>query len=196
MKKSTILVEGKAEVTIGFDISDRSLQYCELNAVGEIVAEGQVKLTRDHVHRYLKSEAGTARIALETGGHAAWIREEIEGAGHEAIVANAREIRAVTGRSHRTDRHDARQLARLALYFQSITNLPSCWSRVRFPSPAPYFQQLTSSGIPGFRGLQQAAERRPVFLLEIADGVDAQAHSQPMPALVRRHLIIGVRLAG
>jgi transposase len=33
--------------------------------------------------------------------------------GHQAIVANAREFRAVTGRSHRSDSQDARQLARL-----------------------------------------------------------------------------------
>ena len=39
----------------------------------------------------------------------------IEDVGHEAIVANARDLRAVTSRSHRSDRHDARQLARLAL---------------------------------------------------------------------------------
>jgi transposase len=30
------------------------------------------------------------------------------------VVAHARDLEAVTGRSHRSDRHDARQLARLA----------------------------------------------------------------------------------
>jgi transposase len=34
--------------------------------------------------------------------------------GHEAVVANARELAAVTDRSNRDDRRDARQLARLA----------------------------------------------------------------------------------
>ena len=36
--------------------------------------------------------------------------------GHEAVVANARDLEAVTGRSHRTDHHDSRQLARLATH--------------------------------------------------------------------------------
>jgi transposase len=42
--------------------------------------------------------------------------------GHEAIVANARELQAVTGRSHRTDHHDARQLARLARVDRQLLN--------------------------------------------------------------------------
>jgi transposase len=37
-------------------------------------------------------------------------------------VANARELRAVTGRSHRTDHHDARQLARLARVDAALLN--------------------------------------------------------------------------
>ena len=48
------------------------------------------------------------------GAHSAWVEALAQPLGHEAIVANARELRAVTGRSHRSDSHDARQLARLA----------------------------------------------------------------------------------
>ena len=46
----------------------------------------------------------------------------IEAVGHEAIVANARELQAVTGRVHRSDAHDARQLARLARVDAQILN--------------------------------------------------------------------------
>src|SRR6185503_15971227 len=62
------------------------------------------------------------RVALETGGQSAWVREMIEQVGHEAIVANARELEAVTGHSRRTDRHDARQLARLARVDPELLN--------------------------------------------------------------------------
>ena len=106
--------EGIPELTIGLDVSDRSLRYCELDRSGEIVGEGKLALRRAELHRYLKSQPCRARVALEAGGHAAWIRDEIEAAGHEALVANARDLAAVTGRSHRTDRSDARQIARLA----------------------------------------------------------------------------------
>jgi transposase len=114
MKKNTILSTTIPAVTIGLDVSDRTLRFCEVNASGEIVAEGQLRLDRPTLRRYFAAHAAGARVALETGGHSAWVRELIEEMGHEAVVANARDLEAVTGRSHRTDRHDARQLARLA----------------------------------------------------------------------------------
>jgi len=113
MKKNSISVSEIPELTIGLDLSDRTFQFCELNAKGEMVREGQHKLDRPSLRRYLTGRP-KARVALETGGHSGWVREMIEAEGHEAVVANARELAAVTGRSHRSDRHDARQLARLA----------------------------------------------------------------------------------
>ncbi len=46
MKKNTIPVCEIPELTIGLDLSDRSFQFCELNAAGEIVEEGNRKLDR------------------------------------------------------------------------------------------------------------------------------------------------------
>jgi transposase len=122
MKKNSILATTIPATTIGLDLSDRTLQFCELNASGEIVAEGQLKLDRPTLRRYFATKPAGARVALETGGHSAWVRELIEEMGHEAVVANARELQAVTGRSHRTDHHDARQLARLARVDAELLN--------------------------------------------------------------------------
>src|SRR5215831_14317161 len=113
MKKHTTAICEIPELTIGLDLSDRTFQFCELNAKGEIVTEGQLKLDPPSLKKYLVSRP-KARVALEAGGQSAWVRQVIEQLGHEAIVANARELDAVTGRSQRTDHHDARQLARLA----------------------------------------------------------------------------------
>lgn len=44
MKKNTIPVCDIPELTIGLDLSDRTFRFCELNAKGEIVGEGQRKL--------------------------------------------------------------------------------------------------------------------------------------------------------
>ena len=113
MKKNIIPVCEIAEWTIGLDLSDRTFQFCELNAKGEVVDEGQGKLDRASLKKYLAARP-KARVALETGGQSAWVEQVVEECGHEAVVANARELKAVTGRSHRSDQHDARQLARLA----------------------------------------------------------------------------------
>jgi transposase len=120
MKKTTIATI--PSTTIGLDLSDRTFQFCELNAAGEIVDEGQLRLNRATVLGYLSAKSPGARVALETGGHSTWVREVIEQVGHEAVVANARELEALTGRSHRSDHHDARQLARLARVDTALLN--------------------------------------------------------------------------
>jgi transposase len=113
MKKNSIPVCEIPELTIGLDLSDRTFQFCALNAKGEIVQEGQGKLDRASLRKFLAAQP-KARVALETGGQSAWVQQVIEESGHQAVVANARELQAVTGRTHRSDHHDARQLARLA----------------------------------------------------------------------------------
>lgn len=122
MKKNIILANTIPAITIGLDLSDRTFQFCELNAAGEVVEEGQRKLDRPTLSRFLAGKPAGARVALETGGHSAWVRDVIEQMGQEAVVANARELKAVTGRSHRTDHHDARQLARLARVDRALLN--------------------------------------------------------------------------
>lgn len=102
------------EATIGLDLSDRTAQYCEINAAGEIVEEGQLKLDPLNLRRFLAVQPAGARVALETGTHSAWVSALITECGHESLVANARDLAAVTDRSNRDDRRDARQLARLA----------------------------------------------------------------------------------
>jgi transposase len=113
MKKNSIPVCEVPELTIGIDLSDRTFRYCALNAQGKIVEEGERRLDPGSLRKFLASQP-TARVALETGGHSAWVQQVIQESGRQAVVANARELEAVTGRSHRSDHHDARQLARLA----------------------------------------------------------------------------------
>lgn len=113
MKKNITPIPEIPELTIGLDLSDRTFQFCELNARGGIIQEGQAKLNPASLKKYLTSRP-TARVALETGAHSAWVQQVIQESGHEAIVAHARDLEAVTGRSRRSDGDDARQLARLA----------------------------------------------------------------------------------
>jgi len=113
MKKNIISVCEVPERTIGIDLSDRTFRFCALNQEGNIVEEGERKLNPDSLGKFLAAQPA-ARVALETGAHSAWVQALARQLGHEAMVANARELRAVTGRSRRSDSQDARQLARLA----------------------------------------------------------------------------------
>jgi transposase len=50
---------------------------------------------------------------LETGTHANWIHDVLVSTGHEAVVANARKVRAISANERKSDVRDARMLARL-----------------------------------------------------------------------------------
>ncbi len=95
MRKNIILSQTIPATTIGIDLSDRTFQFCQLNAAGEIVEEGQASLTRAALGKFLASRPAGARVAFETGGHSAWVRGVVEQMGHEAVVANARELQPV-----------------------------------------------------------------------------------------------------
>lgn len=54
------------------------------------------------------------RIVLETGTHSPWVSRLLQKFGHEVIVANARQVRLIFENDRKTDKVDARTLARLA----------------------------------------------------------------------------------
>ena len=73
--------------------------------------EGRVRSTRSAFQARFGALA-PARIALETGTHSLWASELLAELGHEVIVAPVREVRAITGSHSKSDRADARKLAR------------------------------------------------------------------------------------
>jgi transposase len=51
---------------------------------------------------------------MEAGTHSIWISEQIRELGHEVIVANVRELRAISHSDRKSDSVDAEKLARYA----------------------------------------------------------------------------------
>jgi hypothetical protein len=51
---------------------------------------------------------------METGVHSIWISEQLQELGHEVIVANVRELRAISHSDRKSDQVDAEKLARYA----------------------------------------------------------------------------------
>jgi transposase len=51
---------------------------------------------------------------MEAGIHSIWISEQIRDLGHEVIVANVRELRAISHSDRKSDSVDAEKLARYA----------------------------------------------------------------------------------
>jgi transposase len=99
-------------ITIGLDVGDRASTVCVLDEDGDVIEESVIRTTR----RSVQSRFGgreRMRVVLETGAHANWLHDELEGLGHEVVVANARRVRSICEADKKNDRSDAEQLARL-----------------------------------------------------------------------------------
>jgi transposase len=51
---------------------------------------------------------------MEAGTHSIWVSEHLQELGHEVIVANVRELRAISHSDRKSDKADAEKLARNA----------------------------------------------------------------------------------
>jgi transposase len=54
------------------------------------------------------------KIAIEVGTHSPWTSRLLEECGHEVLIANPRKTRLIYGSKRKTDKLDAKKLARLA----------------------------------------------------------------------------------
>ena len=100
-------------ITVGIDLGDKTSRYCVLNSSGEVVQEAGFATTKAGVAEAFEG-AGRCRVAMEVGTHSPWMSRLVASLGHEVIVANARELQAISNSSRKDDRRDAETLARLA----------------------------------------------------------------------------------
>ena len=97
---------------IGVDLGDCRSQVCVLDERGTVVEEDSIATTWS---AFEDRFAGLprCRIVLETGTHSNWVHDVLVKQGHEVVVANARKVRAISANERKSDRLDARMLARL-----------------------------------------------------------------------------------
>jgi transposase len=103
----------QAELTIGIDLGDVWSHYCTLNQHGEVIDRGRFRTTPKAIEKWFV-DVPHARIAMEAGVHSIWISEQLQELGHEVIVANVRELRAISHSDRKSDQVDAEKLARYA----------------------------------------------------------------------------------
>ena len=103
----------KAEMTIGIDLGDVWSHDCTLNQEGEVIGRGRFRTTPKAIDTWF-TDVAHAGVAMEAGTHSIWISEQLEELGHEVIVANVRELRAISHSDRKSDQIDAEKLARYA----------------------------------------------------------------------------------
>ena len=98
---------------MGIDVGDRVSQFCRLDAAGEIAEQGRLHTTAASMEKHF-AKLPAAVIALEAGTQSGWIARLLRHFGHQVIVANPRDLAAITSSKKKSDRNDAEKLARLA----------------------------------------------------------------------------------
>jgi transposase len=100
-------------MTIGIHLGDVWSHYCTLNEDGEVVGRGRFRTSPSGVEKWF-TDLPRVRIAMEAGTHSIWISEQLQELGHEVIVANVRELRAISPSDRKSDTVDAEKIARYA----------------------------------------------------------------------------------
>lgn len=100
---------------LGIDLSDKTANFCAMNADVGVVAEGKVPLAVAKLAEVWRLHGPVDVVVMEAGTPATWVQELFTGLGARVIVADPRKLRAVTDSVRKSDERDARMLARLGL---------------------------------------------------------------------------------
>jgi transposase len=100
-------------IFVGLDLGDKFSYITILDQDGEVIEETRLSTTRASFQRKF-SMLPMCRVAMEVGSHSRWVSHQLKDLGHDALVANARKLRAIYHNPRKGDRADAETLARLA----------------------------------------------------------------------------------
>ncbi|MDQ8205859.1 transposase, partial [Pelagicoccus sp. SDUM812003] len=98
--------------TIGLDLSDRKVAVCVVDAKGKIIEERSMPNEPGSYKLLARTYPGSTTV-LETGSHSPWVSRLLAAEGLKPIVANARKLRSIYQNDRKSDRNDARMLAKL-----------------------------------------------------------------------------------
>ncbi len=99
-------------VFVGCDLSDKKAFLCVLDLRGAVIGRAEVRLREPELTAWLAQQP-RARVVLEIGSHSAWVSRLVKRLGHEAVLANPRQVQLIARSQRKTDKHDAELLARL-----------------------------------------------------------------------------------
>jgi len=97
----------------GIDLASKASAVCILDDQGRIVAEFEVPTDEDGLGSRL-GERDPMHCVVEASPLAEWVAQFLEGVGHTVAVIDPRKAKAVVCTKKKTDRLDARNLARMA----------------------------------------------------------------------------------
>lgn len=109
---STSLTSVQLPTTLGLDLSDRVSHFHVMRGDGVTLSTGKVPTEREALSGLFGRWKG-CRLVMEAGGHSPWIARLGTACGLEVVVANPRRVELISKSDKKTDRADAKTLARL-----------------------------------------------------------------------------------
>ena len=100
------------EYYIGIDLGDKKNNVCVLDKKGNIIKEFEFENTPEAFCEFLKPYKDSS-IAIEASTHSLWVNKLLVGMGCKVYIANPRKIALISQNNMKTDKVDARLLARL-----------------------------------------------------------------------------------
>ena len=97
----------------GIDLASKASAICVMEAQQELVFEGRCPTDEDGFRQALKAYRGLCCV-IEASPLSEWAAGILESQGHEVIVIDPRKAKAVICSKKKTDKLDARNLARMA----------------------------------------------------------------------------------
>ncbi len=97
----------------GLDLGVKSSAFCIVDEKGQLVAEEQIPTDEKCFERAF-GRADMMRVVVEACPLAEWVCQLLEELGHEAVIIDARQAKAVVRTKKKTDKIDARKLAQMS----------------------------------------------------------------------------------
>ena len=98
---------------VGIDWAYGRAAWCAMGESGAIVEEGLIAADEDGLARLVLSAGTEVKACVEMTSGAVWVRDQLELAGWEVLIAHARKVRDIAPLACKTDKVDARVLADL-----------------------------------------------------------------------------------
>jgi len=104
---------------LGIDVHLRSTEVCELSEKGKVLERCRIPTTESGLRSYF-GRRKRRRIVMECSGSTPWIYRLLRSLGHDVVVVDPRKIRLIAESTLKCDRVDAKILARLSRFDETL----------------------------------------------------------------------------
>lgn len=119
LSRIEVALKAGKRIVVGIDLGSKKSEVCFLDEDGKVVERMSVASNSVALERVF-GKLPALEIAIETGGHANWVRRRLEALGHAVTVGDARQIQLIAKTHSKDDKRDARFLAEILLHWRDL----------------------------------------------------------------------------